>query len=70
MPVVDETHVGVIQRIVDVVEVITDAIQAHHQRIARFGPFDKERASLRVAARRGLAIARVFAHRIDGGGHK
>src|SRR4029453_3061252 len=30
VPVMNETHVGVIQRVVDVVEVIADAIQTHH----------------------------------------
>src|SRR5206468_5817144 len=30
VPTVDETHVGVVQRVIDVVEVIANAIQAHH----------------------------------------
>ena len=29
VPTVDETHVGVVQRVVDVVEIIANAIQAH-----------------------------------------
>ena len=45
-----------------------DAVEVYDQRIARLGALDVERAGLRVAARRGLAVAGVFAHRIDRGG--
>ena len=54
VPVVDETHVGVIQGVVDVVEVIANAIQTHHVQ-ADLRPF-----KLRIPRqRRWVAFAHI-----------